>query len=175
MQARVTAELSTGFADERPIDIFSKRALERVALHQPETDAVSAGVGNQIRFDCDSIRRKRPPPMDQTLGMWEDLGLLGESGCREPGEPDPVRDLTTWEKLARKYPPKKFDLWGLKLETWGRLCERSTPRSASSWAAVFEAGTNPRSAWRVSWPGSILWRAQLSAISRGLDDHGAPR
>ncbi len=111
------AELSTGFSDEKPIDIFSKRAIERVALHQPETDAVPAGVGNQIRFDCDSIQRKRSPQMDQTMRMWEDLGLLGESGCREPGEPDPVRDLTTSEKLARKYPPKEFDLWaGLKFQ-----------------------------------------------------------
>ena len=116
LQVRVTAELSTGFADERPIDIFSKRAMERVALHQPETDAVPAGVGNQIRFDCESIPRKRSPQMDQTLRMGEDLSLLGESGCRKPGEPDPVRDLTTWEKLARKYPPKKFDLWGLKFQ-----------------------------------------------------------
>ncbi len=32
LQARLTAELSTGFADERPVDIFSKRAIERVAL-----------------------------------------------------------------------------------------------------------------------------------------------
>ncbi len=51
------------------------------------------------------------------------------------------------------------------METWGRLCERSTPRSASSWATVFEAGAEPRSAWIVSWPGSIPWRSQLSAIS----------
>ncbi len=117
LPARVTAELSTGFADERPIDIFSKRAIERVALHQPETDAVPAGVGNQIRFDCESIQREPSPQMDRTMRMWEDLGLLGESGCRELGEPDPVRDLTTWEKLARKYPPKKFDLWaGLKFQ-----------------------------------------------------------
>ncbi len=27
-----------------------------------------------------------------------------------------LRDLTTSEKLARKYPPKKFDLWGLKFQ-----------------------------------------------------------
>ncbi len=111
------AELSTGFSDERPIDIFSKRAIERVALHQPETDAVPAGVRNQIRFDCDSIQRKRSPQMDQSMRMWEDLGLLGESGCRELGEPEAVRDLTTPEKLARKYPPKELDLWaGLKLQ-----------------------------------------------------------
>ncbi len=103
LQVRVTAELSTGFADERPIDIFSKRAIDRVAL--PETDAVPAGVENQIRSDCESIQRERSPQIYRTMRMWEDLGLLGESGCRKLGEPDPVL------KLARKYPPKGFDLW----------------------------------------------------------------
>ncbi len=59
------AELSTGFSDERPIDIFSKRAIERVALHQPETDAVPAGVGNQIHF-----ARKYPP---KEFDLWAGL------------------------------------------------------------------------------------------------------
>ncbi len=65
LPARVAAELSTGFSDERPIDIFSKRAIERVALHQPETDAVPAGVGNQIRF-----ARKYPP---KEFDLWAGL------------------------------------------------------------------------------------------------------
>ena len=37
-------------------------------------------------------------------------------------------------------------------ETWGRLWDFMTPRSARRRATVFEAMEEPRSAWMVSWP-----------------------
>src|ERR1700723_3503010 len=50
---------------------------------------------------------------------------------------------------------------GLSLDTCGRLCERVTPRSASSKAVAVALAFigPPRSACRVSWPGGTLWLA----------------
>jgi hypothetical protein len=40
-----------------------------------------------------------------------------------------------------------------------------TPRSASSCATSFERIELPRSAWIVSWPGTMPWRSQVSSMS----------
>jgi hypothetical protein len=40
-----------------------------------------------------------------------------------------------------------------------------TPSVPSVCARVFEVIADPRSLWMMSAPGSMLWRAQLSAIS----------
>jgi hypothetical protein len=44
---------------------------------------------------------------------------------------------------------------GLSLDTCGLEWEPVTPRSARSWGTVREVIDVPRSAWRVSWPGSM--------------------
>ena len=46
------------------------------------------------------------------------------------------------------------------MDSWGRVWLRVTPRSARSWATVFEVIELPRSAWRVSW-------SVLDAVGRG--------
>jgi len=71
---------------------------------------------------------------------------------------------------------------GLSSETWGREWLLVTPRSAIRKATGFEVMGEPRSACRVSWPGSMLWRLQVSSIecmgkprrTRGLE-RSSPR
>ena len=43
--------------------------------------------------------------------------------------------------------------YGLSFEVWGRLCDRSTPRSTRSCATVFDVMDAPRSECNVNWPG----------------------
>ena len=63
---------------------------------------------------------------------------------------------------------------GLSLEVCGRLCERVTPRSASSRAVALAFIGPPRSACKVSWPGGTLCLAMASSNS-GLNSSGALR
>ena len=51
---------------------------------------------------------------------------------------------------------------GLSFETCGREWLFVTPRSASSSATGLDFIDAPRSAWMVSWPGSMPWRSQVS-------------
>ncbi len=112
----IAAEVPMGLPDERPIDIFSKSAIERAALDQTKTEAIPGWGGDPLRLGCNSIRRKLSSLMEESVRRWEELGLLEGDGCRELGEPDPLRDLTTSEKLARKYPPKTIELFGGRLK-----------------------------------------------------------
>src|ERR1022692_596713 len=50
---------------------------------------------------------------------------------------------------------------GLSSETCGRLWVLVTPRSASKKVTGLEVMGEPRSAWRVSWPGTIWCLAQV--------------
>src|SRR3989304_514215 len=46
---------------------------------------------------------------------------------------------------------------GLSSETWGRECEGTTPRVASSRATGWEVIDGPRAAWEGGRPGGVCW------------------
>ena len=116
LPSAVTVEVPVGSPEDRLIDIFSKSAVERAAMDEPQTHAVPGNRGDSVRSDCNSIRRKHSFLMEETLRRWEELGLLERDGCRDLGEPDLLYDLTTSEKLARQYPPKTIKFFGDRLK-----------------------------------------------------------
>ena len=79
------------------------------------------------------------------------------------------KERASWMEPKRSGNPGRYFMvrnwlseYGLSSETWGRLWVLVTPRSASSKATGFEVMDEPRSAWMVSWPGSISCFPQVS-------------
>ena len=97
-------------------DLFPNSVIKSVALRSLEPkDAISD------RPDVYSaIRCKLSRPRVERMERWRDLGLLDGSRCREIGERDPLGDLTTSERLARRYPPVPFEIGGLSTVSYER-------------------------------------------------------
>jgi len=138
------------------------------------TEGRAAGVGKPLRDELGSSSRtaKRLGALALCESIVDVVG--GEEAMPDGGGRClPGKESRQWARacsrskgrgnqggyLVLKCPSEN----GLSSETWGRewLCDAQVSHQEGT---GFEVMGEPRSACRVSWPGSMLWRLQVSSI-----------